>query len=34
MSLVPIIRCVRVFGGNGDLINVQTLLENGAEPER
>ena len=32
MPLVPIIRCERVFGGNGDLIKVQTALENGANP--
>jgi len=32
MPLVPIIRCERVFGGNGDLIKVQTALENEASP--
>jgi len=32
MPLVPIIRCVRVFGGYGDLIKVQTALENEASP--
>jgi len=32
MPLVPTIRCERVFGGNGDLIKVQTALENEASP--